>query len=1362
MSHRIQDKTIKQCHSWNQFVSLQNAQKNSTAKGDLFERLVQLHLLSSSQYKSKISHVWWPKYEKLPIWLSKHLNLAFPDEGIDLIAQTIDGDYWPIQAKYETDTSGAKTKGNLTSFTNAAFNYGEHMRLGFVAHTKAKPIKKRSYLESKAKGNRIIELGLPYWLELKEEDWAAIRRQAEGKAYKPTPRVPRDHQEAAIKKAIEHFKNSGAARGRLIMPCASGKSLTAYWIAQKLEAKSIIVAVPSLALIKQTVADWTLEYTADGVQPDWICVCSDKTTGSFDNETDEFVKDIYDLGLPVTTDTDIISSFLENHSERTKVIFTTYMSSQVLADAATTVDAEIDFCIFDEAHKTAGREGKRSTALIKSNKIKIKKRLFMTATERFLYGSNKNEKVFSMNDESVYGKCFHTLTFKEAIKHEIICDYKIITIAVTQPEIEELVRNHSFITDENDGADIWDAASIAAGIGLEKVLREYNVNHVISFHKSISSAKNFNKQQAILAEAGVISSSVDYSHVSSKQSAGERAQLMANFVSANKGVMTNARCLTEGVDIPAIDCVLFASPKQSIVDIVQAAGRAMRPNPREGKKIGYILIPITVPDGMDFEEFAHSTEFKVVARQISALSSQDERIAEYFRLITEGGKPDDGPLEIIGNVPVGMSTNFANFASAVKTKLWEKIGKINWRSFDDARRFARSTGISTFREWQDWSSGKSEKTLALMPPDIPTHPNTVYIGDWTSWSDWLGTTNLKGIEYPPFHIAKESAQSLGLTSSRDYQSYIREHKEDILRTLPSDPARIYSDEWISWGDWLGTKARARVPIKPFSEVRAIARELKLKNYSEWKVWHKAHKPAGIPGDPKARYEKEWNGWDDFLGETYNSPTVRKWRSFEDARNFSRSLGLKNIKEWFIYSKSGERPEDIPGQPGQFYKGSFVDWNDWLGNEKQKEYRSFLDARDFIRSSLISNSSDWEAWKRGERPEFGEFPADIPKNPYGVYKEEWLGWPDFCGTQDRNQDEAERLINSLRGLSGKERSALIKISSFRKFDEARNFARSLKLVSIADWKRWSKKESRPSDIPLDPQVTYRTQWIDWADWLGPTFQEITGKEARVGKREFRPFLEARKFSRSLHLESINAWRRWCSFDKRPKDIPSDPAAVYKEEWTDWSDWLGPTYKGKNLKKMEYRPFKEARSFVRTLGLKNAEEWKNWVSGNNTRLGIRPIDIPSQPHRIYKEDWLGYKDWLGTTYVSFEEAKRYVRRLGIKSKKQWESYKSGNTQHHEELPANIPRKPEFVYKNSGWKGFGDFFGTGYVATFNRNYLTYEEARNFVSKLGLQSHTDWADYCSGNRTDLPSKPDSIPNNPAHVYKDKGWNGFRNWLNG
>jgi predicted helicase len=196
------------------------------------------------------------------------------------------------------------------------------------------------------------------------------------------------------------------------MPCGTGKSLAAYWIAAALKAKNVLVAVPSLALIRQSVTDWTREFLAHNEVPDWICVCSDETVGNL--ERDEFVGEVYELGLPTHTDPKKIAALLRAHSKGPKIVFTTYQSSDKLAAAARQAHIRFDLAILDEAHKTVGARSKKFGTLLRVKKINVRRRLFMTATERVFRGDS--DDVLSMDNERDYGKCFFQMSYKEAIK----------------------------------------------------------------------------------------------------------------------------------------------------------------------------------------------------------------------------------------------------------------------------------------------------------------------------------------------------------------------------------------------------------------------------------------------------------------------------------------------------------------------------------------------------------------------------------------------------------------------------------------------------------------------------------------------------------------------------------------------------------------------------------------------------------------------------------------------------------------------------------------------------------------------------------------------------------------------------------
>ena len=222
----------------------------------------------------------------------------------------------------------------------------------------------------------------------------------------------------------------------------------------------------------------------------------------------------------------------------------------------------------------------------------------MTATERVFRGDS--DDVLSMDNERDYGKCFFQMSYKEAIRQHIISDYKILTMTVSDNRIRRLIEENRILNLNLRDLDEAEAQSVAAGIALKRVFKKQGIKHAISFHRSIRAADRFREQQDALNRIRDIGPRTINFHISSKKTAGQRSDLLREFVSHKRTLMTNARCLTEGVDVPAIDCVVFADPKQSRIDIVQAAGRALRRYP--GKDYGYILLPLIVPAKMEFSK----------------------------------------------------------------------------------------------------------------------------------------------------------------------------------------------------------------------------------------------------------------------------------------------------------------------------------------------------------------------------------------------------------------------------------------------------------------------------------------------------------------------------------------------------------------------------------------------------------------------------------------------------------------------------------------------------------------------------------------------------------------------------------------
>jgi hypothetical protein len=248
--------------------------------------------------------------------------------------------------------------------------------------------------------------------------------------------------------------------------------------------------------------------------------------------------------------------------------------------------------------------------------------------------------------------------------------------------------------------------------------------------------------------------------------------------------------------------------------------------------------------------------------------------------------------------------------------------------------------------------------------------------------------------------------------------------------------------------------------------------------------------------------------------------------------------------------------------------------------------------------------------------------------------------------------------------------------FRPFEEARAFARKLGITTQSEWNAYCKSGKKPDDIPTNPQRTYRTDWIGTADWLG------TKPHRRV--KGWRPFEDARAFVRALGLGSENEWRAYCKSGKKPDDIPTNPQTIYRTDWISTADWLGTKpYRPVN----GLRPFKDARAFVRALGLRSTNEWRAYCKSGN-----KPSDIPTSPGQVYRADWIGMSDWIGTKpprpvngWRPFEDARAFVRGLGLLSQRYWHAYcKSGKKPN--DIPANSPR----IYADLGWISWGDWLG------------------------------------------------------------------------
>ena len=338
------DRFILDCPSWREFRA-RIEPLTQKEKGDLFERVTQLYLKTEPEYQAILTDVWLLR--EVDARTRAEIGLPRNDKGIDLIARCRDGRYWAIQTKYRTNEDHALGWDDLSTAFGLASAPRRNISQFVVIHTTARPIGNRNLM-----GAGLIEIGLE---RLQNADWLMMQQAIIDNApVRPPPRTPTGRfawQQPVIDKAVEHFIAGGATRGRMQLPCGTGKSLIAYYVANALDANLVIVAVPSLALVRQSVHDvWLREEVARERMTDWLCVASDDTVGQVDEIADETV----DIGLPTTTDTAEIAEWLRSPSQR-KIVFTTYQSSARLAEAARQVNVEFDLIILDEVAPHRGR-----------------------------------------------------------------------------------------------------------------------------------------------------------------------------------------------------------------------------------------------------------------------------------------------------------------------------------------------------------------------------------------------------------------------------------------------------------------------------------------------------------------------------------------------------------------------------------------------------------------------------------------------------------------------------------------------------------------------------------------------------------------------------------------------------------------------------------------------------------------------------------------------------------------------------------------------------------------------------------------------------------------------------------------------
>ena len=727
-------------------------------KGTRFERLMRSWLLSDPRY-SNLTDVWM--WEDFP----SKADFGGKDTGIDLVARTDTGDYWAIQCKcYKEDATidkpavdsflatSSRTFKDVDTLQTTSFSNRLWISTTNKWGVNAEEVIQRQILPV----NRVSLVDL----QNSPVDWQLLLDGLKGKDAMLPGKQPLKHQLNAMSAAHDYFRYHD--RGKLVMACGTGKTYTALKIAEEMlpEKGLVLFLVPSISLLGQTLNAWC----ADATKPiKGICICSDakasrKITRSIKSAEDDTIDSAVDLAVPATTNPKSIAKQLKayrSHDGLT-VVFSTYQSIEAIKAAQDETLKEtggsygkFDLIVCDEAHRTTGvklsdRDESNFTKIHDADYIKGNKRLYMTATPR-LYGSSakikaseKDAILCSMDDEKLYGDEFFRVNFSYAVEHGLLTDYKVLVLTVNEDDLPgEVLKD---IKDPNNTELNFDDTSKLIGVinGLSKIIRGDNrvtwdndpgvMQRAIAFCSSIGNAASpgtsVNTSMVLPKICEKYRDSIDPEerehvvevsarHIDGSMNSQERnaqlAWLAEDNISENEcRVLTNVRCLSEGIDVPALDAVLFLSSRNSQVDVVQSVGRVMR-NFRKGqpgeKKYGYIIIPIVVPSDVKPEDaLDNNVYFSTVWNILNALRSHDDHFnAEVQKIalnknkaskvvvggpgighnaLSDGQDTHDAKQLENAEVARQLELRFGEMQSGIYAKLVEKCGdRLYWENW---------------------------------------------------------------------------------------------------------------------------------------------------------------------------------------------------------------------------------------------------------------------------------------------------------------------------------------------------------------------------------------------------------------------------------------------------------------------------------------------------------------------------------------------------------------------------------------------------------------------------------------------------------------------------------------------------------
>lgn len=915
----------------------------------------------------------WPADTAPAELLVKH-GISLSDHGVDGVWVSSSGELGAYQVKFRANRPSLSWSGDkLSNLFGQTDGPGVHKRAIFTNCDSIADVVKQRRDYFCIRGSDLDRL--------ERKDFEAIETWLKTSVVRIALRKPQEHQTEALEILLPAFKIYD--RLSAIMACGTGKTLLTLWVAEKLGSKTVLVLLPSLALLRQTLHEW-LRYTSIPSLA-YYCICSD---ASVTKDADSISTEQHDLDFVVSTEPEGLRAFLDNPFSGVKMVFCTYQSAAVVGEAMKAGE-QFELGIFDEAHKTAGRDGRKFQFALDDVNIAITKRLFVTATPR-RYNPHEREDgesalVCSMDNEALYGPQIFKLSFRQAVRKGIICDYKVIISIIDSMMVgEHQIRHGTALV----GDDEVVAKQVANQVAVQDAVKKHGIRKVFTFHKTVREAESFvcDGPEGIKTHLPHF----DCYHVSGSMPTAKRERNLKDFAAAEFAIVSNARCLTEGVDVPDVDMVAFLSPKRSMVDIVQAAGRAMRKP--AGKTIGYILVPIFLDrrHGESIEEAVQRADFDEVWDVLESLQEQDDVLEGIIRDYGEA----QGQAKGFDDTRLGECIEFAGnpidlpvLRKAVSTKCLDRLvsGWDVWYGKLVAFK-ERFENCNVKTQWEEdpelgaWvSSQRTRYSKGLLPKSRIDRLNALGF-DWDyqqnkSLDTWMrrfeelkaftiengGNPNIS--RYHPnkllahWVMTQRGNRKKMLSSTPPGEAYMTLEQEKLMEELGIDwnPA---DDEW----------QRKFVEVQEFIQTHGHSYPSEIEPINKaLDGWAKKQRSDNDDGTILVDRRAKLDG----IGFEWISPVRRKWH-----RN------LNKLRAYFEQHKNSDVPNNWPEDPKLA---------SWVSNQRMRKKKNGLTDEEI--HLLDELKFTWAARERGTwednielikefiaKNKHCEIPTNYPENP----------------------------------------------------------------------------------------------------------------------------------------------------------------------------------------------------------------------------------------------------------------------------------------------------------------------------------------------------------------------------------------------